>query len=54
MPDRIKKLEDDIKRLEEKLLKDHFGTLFGRNARVKEENCLRKLRKELEKLKKGK
>ena len=54
MPDRIKKLEDDIKRLEEKLQKDHFGTLFDRNTRVKEENRLKKLRKEMEKLKKGK
>jgi hypothetical protein len=54
MPDRIKKLENEIRELELKLKKDHFGTLFDRNARRKEENRLKKLRKELEKLKKGK
>jgi len=46
------KLEGEIRKLEEKLQKDHFGSLFNRNARKKEENRLKKLRKQLERLNK--
>jgi len=52
MTEKIKKLEKEIKELEQKLEKNHFGGLFDRNARKKDENRLKKLRKELERLQK--
>jgi hypothetical protein len=52
--DRIKKLEKEIKNLEEKLSKSHFSGLVDRAARARDEKKLRKLQKELEDLKKKK
>ncbi len=53
--DEKEKLQKEIERLEEKLSKDHFGGLINQAGRRKDENRLKKLRKELEKLgKKGK
>jgi hypothetical protein len=50
----IEKLEKEIKRLEEKLSKDHFGGLVDNSGRKRDEKKLFKLMKELEKLKKSK
>jgi len=52
--DEKEKLEKEIANLEKKLEKDHFGGLFDKNARKKDENRLRKLKKELEKIVKEK
>ncbi len=53
--DEKEKLQKEIERLEKKLTKDHFGGLVNQAGRRKDENRLKKLRKELEKLgKKGK
>ncbi len=48
--DRIEKLEKDIGRLEDKLSRDHFGGLIDKASRRRDENKLRKLKKELEEL----
>lgn len=50
--DRIKKLEKEIKILEEKLSKNHFSGLVDRAGRVRDEKKLKKLQKELNELKK--
>jgi predicted nucleic acid-binding Zn-ribbon protein len=50
----IEKLEKDIRRLEERLNKDHFGGLVNKTGRIKDEKKLAKLRKELDQLKKNK
>lgn len=50
--DRMHKLEKEIKNLQEKLEKDHFGGLLNQATRKKDESRLSKLRKELERLRK--
>nr|MBN2277877.1 hypothetical protein [candidate division Zixibacteria bacterium] len=52
--DKIQKLELEIERLEEKMEKNHFGGLFNKDERKRDENKLRKLKRELEQLQKTK
>lgn len=54
MTDKIEKLKEEIARLEELLEKDHFGGLLDRQNTEKNYKRLKKLRKELSKLEKGK
>lgn len=49
----IEKLENEIKRLEKKLSKDHFGGLIDSSGRKRDEKKLFKLKKELEKIRKS-
>jgi hypothetical protein len=49
--DKKTKLEKEIKDLETKLSKDHFGELFNKTQHKKDLNRLQKLKKELEILK---
>lgn len=48
--DEKEKLQKEIERLEKKISNDHFGGLVNKAGRRKDENRLKKLRKELEKL----
>jgi len=46
----IEKIEKEIAELEKKLAKDHFGAIVDQTSRRREENRLKKLRRELSKL----
>lgn len=46
--DKRSQLENEIKELEKKLGKDHFGELFNKSQHKKDINRLQKLQKELE------
>ncbi len=50
MSDQIKKLKEDIAKLEELIEKDHFGSLLDRGRSNKNHKRLKKLRKELKQL----
>ncbi len=50
--DKILKLEREIKELEKKIDKDHFGELFNKGQQKKNMSRLLKLQKELAELKK--
>jgi len=52
--EKIEKLENEIERLAEKIEKDHFGGLFNKDERRRIENKIKKLKKELEQIKKAK
>ena len=49
--DKIERLEREIKELEKKMDKNHFGELFNKGQQKRDMNRLLKLRKELEDLK---
>ncbi len=49
--DKKSQLEKEIRELEKKLDKDHFGELFNKAQHKKDINHLQKLKKELEMLK---
>jgi len=51
MSDKVKKMEEEIARLEEMMEKDHFGGLLDKQRADKNFKRLKKLRKELKKLK---
>lgn len=48
--EQVEKLEKEIKRLEEKLSKEHFRGLVDQAGRRRDEKKLSKLRKELEQI----
>lgn len=51
--EQVEKLMKEIKRLEEKLSKEHFRGLVDQAGRKRDERKLNKLRKELEQIKEG-
>ncbi len=48
--DKKSQLEKELKELEKKLDKDHFGELFNKSQHKRDMNRLQKLKKELEEL----
>jgi hypothetical protein len=50
MTDKIEKLREEIKKLEEQMDKDHFSSLVDKSRHNKNYNRLKKLRRELKKL----